>query len=53
MKKGIPIMTSRELSFPNPYASPMQAWIETLSTHDDVKHGLMDIHPDVFGVQPR
>jgi len=32
---------------------PQQAWIESLSTVEDEKLGIIDLHPDVFGIPPR
>ncbi|ESN98567.1 hypothetical protein HELRODRAFT_101733 [Helobdella robusta] len=32
---------------------PRQAWLETLSTKDGKKLGLIDLHSDIFGVFPR
>ena len=32
---------------------PQQAWLESLNTIDEQKLGLIDLHPDVFGTQPR
>ncbi|KAK7103742.1 large ribosomal subunit protein uL4m-like [Littorina saxatilis] len=51
--RPLPVITSRQLQFPSPYAEPKQAWLETLSTLEDQKLGLVDLHPDVFGIYPR
>lgn len=49
----LPLMTSRNLEFPNKYVAPKQAWLESLSTIGDQKLGIVDLHPDVFGTHPR
>ena len=43
----------RKLLFPNPYVKTKQAWLETLSTLEDVKLDIVDLHPDIFGMYPR
>ena len=45
-------MTSRKLAFTSVKPSK-QAWLETLSQTEDEKLGILDLHPDVFGVFPR
>ncbi|KAL4216956.1 54S ribosomal protein L4 mitochondrial [Mactra antiquata] len=49
----LPIMTSRKIEFPNPYIAPKQAWLENLDTVNSEKLGIVDLHPDIFGVAPR
>ncbi|XP_048734513.2 39S ribosomal protein L4, mitochondrial-like [Ostrea edulis] len=51
--QSVPLVTSRELEYPNQYRSPRQAWLETLSTVEDHKLGMIDLHPDVFAAHPR
>lgn len=51
--RPLPIITSRTLSYREPYLPPKQAWLESLSTHEDQKLGLLDLHPQIFGVYPR
>lgn len=51
--KSVPLITSRKLENCNKYRQPRQAWLETLSTVDDHKLGMLDLHPDVFAVHPR
>ncbi|XP_061162971.1 large ribosomal subunit protein uL4m-like [Saccostrea echinata] len=51
--QSVPLITSRELEYPNKYRAPRQAWLETLSTVEDHKLGMVDLHPDVFAVHPR
>ena len=36
-----------------PHKKPRQAWLETLNTIDEQRVGLIDLHPEVFGTQPR
>ncbi|PSN35211.1 39S ribosomal protein L4 [Blattella germanica] len=35
------------------YLKPQQAWVESLNTVDEKRLGLIDLHPKVFGAQPR
>nr|XP_022333934.1 39S ribosomal protein L4, mitochondrial-like [Crassostrea virginica]XP_022334125.1 39S ribosomal protein L4, mitochondrial-like [Crassostrea virginica] len=51
--KSVPLITSRKMEYPNKYRPPRQAWLETLSTAEDHKLGMLDLHPDVFAVHPR
>lgn len=51
--RQLPVITSRKLLFPSPYSQPKQAWLEGLSTLEDVKLGIVDLHPDIFGIYPR
>ncbi|XP_062609236.1 large ribosomal subunit protein uL4m-like [Saccostrea cucullata] len=51
--QSVPLITSRKLEYPNKYRAPRQAWLETLSTVEDHKLGMVDLHPDVFAVHPR
>ena len=32
---------------------PRQAWLESMRDYDEQHLGLVDLHPDVFGVPPR
>jgi large subunit ribosomal protein L4 len=50
---NLPIITSRKLPHLSPYESPRQAWVENLDTLEEKKLGILDLHPDVFGVMPR
>lgn len=43
----------RQLQFPPKYQKPRQVWLENFDTVDEIKLGLLDLHPDVFGVAPR
>ncbi|KAL8567680.1 hypothetical protein ACOMHN_008988 [Nucella lapillus] len=52
-ERSLPIITSRKLQYPPSYASPRQAWLETLHSLEDQKLGLIDLHPDIFGMYPR
>ena len=46
-------MTSRKLAHMPLGVHPQQAWIESLSTVEDEKLGIIDLHPDIFGIPPR
>ncbi|KAK9507391.1 hypothetical protein O3M35_007256 [Rhynocoris fuscipes] len=43
----------RKLKYLNNYEPPRKAWVENLNTPEEKKLGLIDLHPDVFGVMPR
>uniref|UniRef100_A0A224XL40 Large ribosomal subunit protein uL4m n=1 Tax=Panstrongylus lignarius TaxID=156445 RepID=A0A224XL40_9HEMI len=47
------IITKRELKYLNNYEPPRQAWVENMNTPEEKKLGIIDLHPDVFGVMPR
>lgn len=49
----LPLMTSRQLAYPNKYRPGQQVWLETLSTTSDEKLGLIDLHPEIFASFPR
>lgn len=53
VERNLPIVTSRNLPFLNPYEPPRQAWVENLDSVKEQKLGLVDLHPDIFGVMPR
>jgi len=53
VQRNLPIMTSRKLAHMPIGVRPQQAWIETLSSTDDEKLGIIDLHPDIFGLPPR
>ncbi|RZF46650.1 hypothetical protein LSTR_LSTR014986 [Laodelphax striatellus] len=46
-------MTQRNLEFLPKFEKPRQAWVENLDTVEEKKLGLIDLHPNVFGVMPR
>ncbi|ELU14082.1 hypothetical protein CAPTEDRAFT_182691 [Capitella teleta] len=46
-------MTSRPLGFIKSDQKPKQAWLETLSSIENEKLGIIDLHPEVFAVFPR
>lgn len=52
-EKCLPLITSRELKYLNPYEPPRQAWVESLDSVEEKKLGIIDLHPDIFGVMPR
>lgn len=43
----------RQLSFPPKYRKPRQAWLENIDTIDERKLGIIDLHPEIFGDNPR
>ncbi|BES99854.1 Ribosomal protein L4 [Nesidiocoris tenuis] len=43
----------RTLPFLDGYDPPKQAWVESFDTVEEVKLGIMDLHPAVFGAMPR
>nr|CAG4652200.1 EOG090X0EDZ [Triops cancriformis] len=49
----LPIVTSRQLAYPNTFLEPRQVWVENLDTVEEEKLGLIDLHPDIFGAKPR
>lgn len=51
--RPLPVITSRQLSYPVSYLPSKQAWLESLQTYEDQKLGLIDLHPQIFGVYPR
>lgn len=46
-------LETRKLMFPPKYQKPRQVWLENLDTIDEKKLGLLDLHPSVFGANPR
>lgn len=40
-------------AFQPKYQTPRQVWIENFDTVDEQKLGLIELHPDIFGAQPR
>ncbi|XP_033633534.1 39S ribosomal protein L4, mitochondrial-like [Asterias rubens] len=50
--ENLPLVTGREVDAPECLEKP-QAWMETLSTLENIKLGLLDLHPDVFAAMPR
>lgn len=43
----------RKLSFPPLYRKPRQAWVENMDTIDEKKLEIIDLHPEIFGDNPR
>uniref|UniRef100_A0A8D9A1S4 Large ribosomal subunit protein uL4m n=1 Tax=Cacopsylla melanoneura TaxID=428564 RepID=A0A8D9A1S4_9HEMI len=39
--------------FRNVFHQPRQAWVENLDTAEEKHHGLVNLHPDIFGQIPR
>ncbi|XP_014283797.1 large ribosomal subunit protein uL4m [Halyomorpha halys] len=46
-------LVSRNLKYLSQYEPPRQAWYENLDSLEEKKLGIVDLHPDVFGVMPR
>ena len=46
-------MTSRYLAHMPIGVRPQQAWLETLSSMENEKLGIIDLHPNIFGIPPR
>jgi large subunit ribosomal protein L4 len=53
MASLVPIITSRKLFKLNPLQKPIQAWVESLDQIQEKKVGIVDLHPNIFGVSPR
>ncbi|KAK5645274.1 hypothetical protein RI129_006574 [Pyrocoelia pectoralis] len=43
----------RILQYPPKYQKPRQVWLENLDTIDEKKLSLLDLHPNIFAVNPR
>ncbi|XP_059488346.1 large ribosomal subunit protein uL4m [Neocloeon triangulifer] len=52
-KSNIYAAGPRKLSFMSTFEKPKQVWLENLSTVDEEKLSILDVHPQVFGVLPR
>lgn len=52
LTRSLPLLTSRKLEFPSPKPTK-QAWLETMAQVEDEKFGMVDLHPEIFGVFPR
>ncbi|XP_070578161.1 large ribosomal subunit protein uL4m-like [Ptychodera flava] len=52
-RSHLPLMTSRPIKQLPIHLKPKQAWLESLSSVEDTKLGLLDLHPDVFATYPR
>ncbi|XP_022188681.1 39S ribosomal protein L4, mitochondrial [Nilaparvata lugens] len=52
-ERQLPLITNRNLEFLPKFETPRQAWVENLDTVEEQKLGLIDLHPNVFGVMPR
>ncbi|XP_038072261.1 39S ribosomal protein L4, mitochondrial-like [Patiria miniata] len=50
--QNLPLMTGRPVDAPACLEKP-QAWLETISTLENIKLGMVDLHPDVFATMPR
>lgn len=49
----LPIVISRTLSYPPKFTKPRQAWVENLDMVEEVKLGMIDLHPLIFAASPR
>lgn len=52
-QRDLPLVTSRKLAHLPLNSHSKQAWLETLSTVEDEKLGIVDLHPDIFATFPR
>lgn len=43
----------RQLLYPDKYDKPRQIWLENLNTIEEIKLGILDLHPQIFGANPR
>lgn len=48
-----PMIVSRELEFPTKDGRSRRAWVENIDSIKERKLGLIDLHPEIFAVQPR
>ncbi|KAI8784414.1 39S ribosomal protein L4, mitochondrial [Biomphalaria glabrata] len=51
-KEG-PQILSRSLKFPVDHTHPRLAWLDSMSSIESKKLGLLDLHPDIFATYPR
>jgi len=52
-RPSLPVITSRVLEYPQKYFSAREAWVCNMDTIDEVKLGVIDLHPLVFATMPR
>lgn len=52
-ERSVPIILSRKLQYSRVNHVPQQAWVENMNTVEEEKLGIIDLHPDIFGVMPR
>ncbi|XP_022083057.1 39S ribosomal protein L4, mitochondrial-like [Acanthaster planci] len=50
--QNLPLVTGRSVDAPAFLEKP-QAWLETISTLENIKLGMVDLHPEVFATMPR
>ncbi|RZC42532.1 39S ribosomal protein L4, mitochondrial [Asbolus verrucosus] len=43
----------RQLAFPPKYQKPRQVWLENFDTIEEKKLGILELHPEIFGANPR
>ncbi|XP_054264814.1 39S ribosomal protein L4, mitochondrial-like [Macrosteles quadrilineatus] len=48
-----PIIFSRQLQYLPKAVKPRSAWVENIDTLEEQKIGLVDLHPEVWGMMPR
>lgn len=48
-----PVIFSRQLKYLPKSIEPRSAWVENLDTLEEQKIGVVDLHPEVWGVMPR
>jgi large subunit ribosomal protein L4 len=42
-----------EIQYESKFREPREVWIESLETENEDRHGIMKLHPKVFGATPR
>ena len=52
-QQQLPLIVNRQLEYPHPKFSPIQAWLETLGQKRDEKLGIVDLHPSIWQTSPR
>lgn len=48
-----PLILSRKLDYLQKSKVPRVAWVENLDTLQEKKLGMVDLHPEIWGVMPR
>eukprot|EP00493_Phyllostaurus_siculus_P001024 UN01031 len=53
LREICPFLRPVKLKWLPKHMKSKQAWLESLSTIDDVKLGIVDLHPEIFATTPR
>ncbi|XP_034249733.1 39S ribosomal protein L4, mitochondrial [Thrips palmi] len=48
-----PMIVERKLEFPTKDGRSRRAWVENIDSVEERKVGMIDLHPEIFAVQPR